>query len=30
MDLWNPEVMLPERQALIAFVTEIRKLISET
>jgi aspartyl/asparaginyl beta-hydroxylase (cupin superfamily) len=30
MDLWNPEVTLAEREALVLFVTEIRRLIGET
>lgn len=30
MDLWNPEVSVAEREALVLFVTEIRKLIAET
>jgi aspartyl/asparaginyl beta-hydroxylase (cupin superfamily) len=28
MDLWSPEVTLPERAALTAFVTEIRRLLA--
>ncbi|MGD2114195.1 MAG: aspartyl/asparaginyl beta-hydroxylase domain-containing protein [Acidobacteriota bacterium] len=27
MDLWNPEVTAPEREALVALITEIRKLM---
>jgi aspartyl/asparaginyl beta-hydroxylase (cupin superfamily) len=29
LDLWHPEVTLPERKALVALVTEIRKLMGE-
>lgn len=29
MDLWNPEVTLAEREALVALITEIRKLTGE-
>lgn len=29
IDLWHPETTLPERRALVAFITEIRRLMSE-
>ena len=29
VDLWHPEVTLPEREAIVALVTEIRKMLGE-
>jgi hypothetical protein len=30
MDIWHPEVTLPEKEAIIAFVSTIRKMMSQT
>lgn len=30
MDLWNPEITMAEREALVVLITEIRKLIGES
>lgn len=29
MDIWNPEVTLPEREAILVLITEVRKIIEE-